>query len=84
MHDNFRIANANDVRVSPGLAGTGKWRKLDPKIATDLTPRFDLVVRVPWHPRGKTKVDSQLVSDIKAHGTGGEILELIDDPILED
>jgi hypothetical protein len=84
MRDNFRIANANAVRVSPGISGTGKSRKLDPTIATDLTPRFDLVVRVPWHPRGKTVVDSKLAADIEAHGSGGEILELIDDPIYED
>jgi hypothetical protein len=79
MRDNFRIAQADEVRLSPGLGG-GTRRVLVP--GADETPRFDLVVRVPWHPRGGTKVDDKLESDIKAHGNKtGDVLELIDDPI---
>jgi hypothetical protein len=84
MQDNFRISNALHVRLGPMLAGVKGGRELDPNLATDLTPRFDLIVRVPWHPRGATKLDPSLVSAITGKRNGSDIFELIDDPAKDD
>jgi len=80
MDDNFKIANATNVRLGPGLAGVAGGREL---LSSETTPRFDLIVRVPWHPRGATTIDSALATRITALGGGSQIWELIDDPSVD-
>jgi hypothetical protein len=81
MRDNFRIADADQVRISPGFAGTPGGRILNPATPADVTPRIDLIVRVPWHPRGPTVIAPALQTDITGRGNQSQIWELIDDPI---